>query len=160
MSVAANLMLGREPTRLGLFVLVDDLALEQAALARIGELRVRGSAEAPVATLSGGNQQKVVLGKWLAHPPKLLLLDEPTRGVDVGAREEIYAILQALAQRGVAILLASSDLPEVVRLAHRTLVLRKGAIAARIPGGATEQQIVEHATGALRPMTNGGVECA
>jgi ABC-type sugar transport system ATPase subunit len=148
-------------SRGGLFGFVDDLALEREAAARIGELKVRGDAESPAATLSGGNQQKVVLGKWLANPPRLLLLDEPTRGVDVGAREEIYALLEALAARGVAILFASSDLPEVVRLAHRTLVLRKGALVATLPAGAREAQIVELTTGALAPSTsNGGEKCA
>jgi ABC-type sugar transport system ATPase subunit len=147
-------------TRGSLLGFVDDLALEKEAQARIAELRVRGAAEAQVATLSGGNQQKIVLGKWLANPPKLLLLDEPTRGVDVGAREEIYALLQALSQKGVAILLASSDLPEVVRLAHRTLVLRRGRLVAELPSGASEAQIVEHSTGASAPHANGGEKCA
>jgi ABC-type sugar transport system ATPase subunit len=147
-------------TRGGLFGFVDDLALEQEAQARIAELHVRGAAEAPVATLSGGNQQKIVLGKWLANPPRLLLLDEPTRGVDVGAREEIYTLLQALSQKGVAILLASSDLPEVVRLAHRTLVLRRGRLVAELPTGTSEAQIVEHSTGATAPHANGGEKCA
>jgi ABC-type sugar transport system ATPase subunit len=144
----------------GLFGLVDDLALEQAAASRIAALHVRGAAEAEVATLSGGNQQKVVIGKWLEHPPRLLLLDEPTRGVDVGAREEIYAILAELQKRGVAILLASSDLPEVVRLAHRILVLRKGIVAAELGAGAREEEIVEVSTGAVAVRSTGGEVCA
>jgi ribose transport system ATP-binding protein len=81
--------------------------------------------------------------------PNLLLLDEPTRGVDVGAREEIYALLAALAKGGTAVLLASSDLPEVLRLAHRILVLRRGLVVAELDGPtATQEMIVTIATGA------------
>jgi ABC-type sugar transport system ATPase subunit len=87
----------------------------------------------PVATLSGGNQQKVVLGKWLAASPKVLLLDEPTRGVDVAARAEIYARLHALAAHGMAIVFVSSELDEVQALADRVLVVRNGAIAGELP---------------------------
>jgi ABC-type sugar transport system ATPase subunit len=127
---------------------VDDLAEEARAAQRIRELGVRGRGDAEAATLSGGNQQKLVLGKWLAAPPKLLLLDEPTRGVDVGAREDIYALLVALAERGVAILFASSDLAEVGRLAQRIVVLRKGRIVGELPAGASQDEIVTLSTGA------------
>ena len=116
---------------------------------RIRALRIRGEASAAVSTLSGGNQQKVVLGKWLEHPPKVLLLDEPTRGVDVGAREEIYGILEQLAAQGVAILFASSDLSEVLRLAQRIIVLRGGRPVGELDGpSATEEAIVKLSTGA------------
>ena len=105
-----------------------------------------------MATLSGGNQQKVVLGKWLQRPPRVLLLDEPTRGVDVGAREEIYALVAALAARGVAVLMASSDLPEVLRLADRILVLRDGRVVGELPAGTSQEHIVAHSTGLLPPI--------
>ncbi len=128
---------------------VDDEREELLAKKRIEELHVRGTAGVEVATLSGGNQQKVVIGKWLEMAPSLLLLDEPTRGVDVGAREEIYALLAALAKSGTAVLLASSDLPEVLRLAHRILVLRHGRVVAELDGPtATQEMIVTIATGA------------
>ena len=129
--------------------LADGDEAETIARARIAELRIRGRADSTVATLSGGNQQKVVLGKWLERPPRLLLLDEPTRGVDVGAREEIYALIAALCRRGIAVLVASSDLPEVQRLAHRVLVLRRGRIVAELAGAAPGlvEQIVAHSTG-------------
>jgi ABC-type sugar transport system ATPase subunit len=131
--------------------LVDRHAEAQLAARRIDSLRIRGDAQSIVGTLSGGNQQKVVLGKWLEHRPKLLILDEPTRGVDIGAREEIHTIIEQLAEKGVAVLIASSDLQEVVRLAHRTLVLRDGRIAAELEGAnATQQAIVELST-AARP---------
>ena len=91
---------------------------------------------AEVATLSGGNQQKVVIGKWLELAPRVLLLDEPTRGVDVGAKAEIYALIEELTAQGHAVVLASSDLPEVVRLADRVLVLREGKLAGELAGAA------------------------
>ena len=104
------------------------------ARARIDELRIRGRADAPVATLSGGNQQKVVLGKWLEPPPRVLLLDEPTRGVDVGAREEIYALLDELTARGAAVVVASSDLPEVLRLARSHPRAAHGRVVGELDG--------------------------
>lgn len=154
MSVAENLSLPwlassdvmGSDAKLGL---VDENAEVLLSAKRIDELRIRGTSEAAVGTLSGGNQQKVVLGKWLARPPKVLLLDEPTRGVDIGAREEIYTILNDLASRGMAILMASSDLAEVRRLAHRILVLRHGRIVGELdPHTATEGDIVALSTGA------------
>jgi ABC-type sugar transport system ATPase subunit len=129
--------------------LVDRGAETLLAARRIESLHIRGDASATVSTLSGGNQQKVVLGKWLERPPKVLLLDEPTRGVDIGAREEIYRILEELAEAGVAILFASSDLTEVLRLARRILVLRDGRPVGEIDGAkATEEVIVQLSTGA------------
>jgi ribose transport system ATP-binding protein len=82
----------------------------------------------PIKTLSGGNQQKAVLARWLINDRKLLLLDEPTRGVDVGARSELYAVIRKLADEGVGVLLVSSEVPEVLGLADRVLVLREGAL--------------------------------
>jgi ABC-type sugar transport system ATPase subunit len=90
-------------------------------------IKTSGPAQA-VASLSGGNQQKSVLAKWMEHPPKVLILDEPTRGVDVGARDEMFALLHALVERGMAILLISSDLPEVMGLSHRLALYRDGRI--------------------------------
>src|SRR5690606_22520724 len=81
-----------------------------------------------VRTLSGGNQQKVVLARWLLKGCDVLLLDEPTRGVDVGARSEIYALIRELASRGAAIVLVSSEVPEVLGLADRVLVIREGRV--------------------------------
>jgi D-xylose transport system ATP-binding protein len=129
---------------------VDEEEEELLAARRIDELKIRGAASAEVGTLSGGNQQKVVLGKWLEDPPRVLLLDEPTRGVDIGAREEIYDIIERLTERGTAVIVASSDLPEVVRLAHRVLVLRQGRVTAELDGTTTtEEEIVALATGAV-----------
>ena len=101
-------------------------------------------------SLSGGNQQKIVLGKWLAANPRVLLLDEPTRGVDVGARAEIYRRLDELAKTGLAILFVSSELEEVLALADRVLVMRDGAITGEVTGDeCTEKNIMMLATGAL-----------
>lgn len=94
-------------------------------------LRSRGLDQS-VATLSGGNQQKVVLARWLTREAKVLLLDEPTRGVDVGARGEIYSIIRQLAASGLAVLLVSSDMPELIGLSHRVLVMRGGGIAGEL----------------------------
>jgi ribose transport system ATP-binding protein len=93
----------------------------------------------PVRTLSGGNQQKVVLARWLLTGCSVLLLDEPTRGVDVGARGEIYALIRRLAAQGVAVVLVSSDVPEVLGLADRVLVLRDGRVVHRAPGGELDE---------------------
>jgi rhamnose transport system ATP-binding protein len=101
-----------------------------------------------VSTLSGGNQQKVVLGKWLARQPSLLIIDEPTRGIDVGTRSEVHRILDGLVADGLAVLMISSELPEVLGLADRILVLHEGRLAAELDGaGATEENVMRAATG-------------
>jgi L-arabinose transport system ATP-binding protein len=108
------------------------------------ELHIRTpSIEQEVATLSGGNQQKTVLARWLARDSKLLILDEPTRGVDVGAKAEIYAIIDRLAARGVAVLVISSELPEVLGLADRIVVMQAGRVSGAIDRAeATEEKIL------------------
>jgi ribose transport system ATP-binding protein len=89
-----------------------------------------------VGTLSGGNQQKVVLARWLTGHVDVLLLDEPTRGVDVGARSEIYRIITDLAQAGMAVVMASSDMPEILSLSHRAMVMRDGSVVAELDRAA------------------------
>ncbi|MBV9756837.1 MAG: sugar ABC transporter ATP-binding protein, partial [Alphaproteobacteria bacterium] len=97
--------------------------------------------------LSGGNQQKVVLAKWLARKPKLLLVDEPTHGVDVGAREEIYRAIEDLARAGTAVIVVSSYLPEVLRISDRILVMRNGRIALQVErAAASEEMLLDAAT--------------
>jgi rhamnose transport system ATP-binding protein len=104
-----------------------------------------------VATLSGGNQQKVVLGKWLARRPQLLIVDEPTRGIDVGTKAEVHRIIDQLGSDGVAVLMISSELPEVLGMADRILVLREGRITAELArGDADETSIMRAATGQLQ----------
>jgi ABC-type sugar transport system ATPase subunit len=104
-------------------------------------LRVRTTGlNAVVAGLSGGNQQKVVLAKWLAARPSILILDEPTRGVDVGAKAEIHALIGELAAAGTAILVISSELPEVLTLSDRILVLREGKLAGELSRAEASQE--------------------
>src|SRR3954451_5113379 len=102
----------------------------------------------PVGFLSGGNQQKVVLAKWLATEPKLLILDEPTRGIDVGTKSEVHRLMSELAGRGLAVLMISSELPEVLGMADRVLVMHEGRLTAEIPRGqADEENVIRAATG-------------
>jgi ribose transport system ATP-binding protein len=96
-----------------------------------------------VGTLSGGNQQKVVLARWLTGKVNVLLLDEPTRGVDVGARSEIYRIITEFAGQGMAVLMASSDMPEVVGLSHRAFVMRDGAVVGELDREALDHPEVQ-----------------
>ncbi|WP_210651580.1 sugar ABC transporter ATP-binding protein [Nocardioides sp. SYSU D00065] len=115
-----------------------------AAHDAMSTVRLRSASDNPaVRNLSGGNQQKVVLGKWLTGDVKVLLLDEPTRGVDVGARGEIYRAITELASRGMAVLMASSDMTEVLGLAHRVLVVRDGQIAGELSGAALRHPDVQ-----------------
>jgi len=88
--------------------------------------------EQPIGSLSGGNQQKVVVGKWMERPPRILILDEPTRGVDVGAREEMFVIIHRMVEQGMAVILISSDLPEVMNLSHRLALYRDGRIVREV----------------------------
>jgi ABC-type sugar transport system ATPase subunit len=97
--------------------------------------------------LSGGNQQKVVLARWLAAEPRVVLMDEPTRGIDVGAKHAIYELMRALAAQGVAVLMVSSELPEVIGMSDRVIVMRDGRVAGELPAGATEEQVLQMATG-------------
>ncbi len=112
-------------------------------------LRIKANSTMTVAgTLSGGNQQKVVLGKWLLTNPKILFLDEPTRGIDVGAKQEIYAEINRLAKEGMAIVLVSSELPEVLGLSDRVIVLHEGRITGEFTrSDATPEKVMAAATG-------------
>jgi ABC-type sugar transport system ATPase subunit len=119
-----------------------------ADLMRQLDVRAKGVTQ-PVGELSGGNQQKVVLAKWLATTPKVLILDEPTRGVDVGAKEEIHKLIDGLAKQGLGILLISSDLPEILALSDRIIVIREGRIAGEVPGGSEAEAVLQLAVGIL-----------
>jgi ribose transport system ATP-binding protein len=123
----------------------------EAALHRtwIDRLRVRTpSADQPAGLLSGGNQQKVVYGKWLARGPRVLILDEPTRGVDVGAKAEIYALIDELAGRGVAVWMVTSDMEELLGMADRVVVMHEGRVAGELARDRlTEEAVMRLATG-------------
>ena len=128
---------------------------ERARLARrfVKDLRVRTSSiDFPVRNLSGGNQQKVVLAKWLASKPKVLIFDEPTRGIDVGAKVEVYGLMNALVERGVGILLISSELLEVLGMSDRVLVMHEGRLVADLPRAeATPERVIALASGDPAP---------
>jgi ribose transport system ATP-binding protein len=111
------------------------------AMIRAYAITCRGP-RARVATMSGGNQQKVIVARWARTCRKVLILDEPTRGVDVGAKQEIYAIMQALANAGIAILMISSELPEVVGMADRVIVMREGQVVGALEGAAVSEEAI------------------
>jgi ribose transport system ATP-binding protein/rhamnose transport system ATP-binding protein len=148
MDIAQNVaatVLGKVSSPLGL---ISEQAADDLASRFVRELRIATpSTRRAVGDLSGGNQQKVLLAKWLAMEPEVLIVDEPTRGVDVGARSEIYRILRELARRGLALLVVSSDLPEVLTLADRIVVMADGRTVGELPGeGATEEAVLRLAT--------------
>jgi rhamnose transport system ATP-binding protein len=152
MSIAANISLpslSRYLTGLGLI----RSRLEREAAENFRQrLSIRtNSVELPVAKLSGGNQQKVMLSKWLNTHPALLILDEPTRGIDVGAKTEVHAMIGELAAEGIAIILISSELPEVLSMSDRVLVMREGRQMAILDrADATEETVMTAAMGQLR----------
>jgi rhamnose transport system ATP-binding protein len=133
MSIAANTTLAalRDVSRAGVFL---DVAHERRLAAQFVErFAVRTpSIDVPVRTLSGGNQQKVALARWLATRPRVLILDEPTQGVDIGAKAEIHRLIVDLAEQGLAILLISSELPEILGMCDRVIVMREGRLAGTL----------------------------
>ncbi|MGA9089271.1 MAG: sugar ABC transporter ATP-binding protein [Bradyrhizobium sp.] len=152
-SIAFNTTIASLPTISTRLTGVIDAARERALVEKyVEELGVKTpDIDTIVGTLSGGNQQKVVLGKWLNASPEIFILDEPTRGIDIGAKVEIYKLLNRLAGQGVAIIMISSELPEVLGMSDRILVMREGAIVAEFTRDeATREAIMEFATGARR----------
>jgi ABC-type sugar transport system ATPase subunit len=147
MNIAANLTLLdiEASTRLGV---VRRGSLGRLAAERLEQFDVRGRPDGKITQLSGGNQQKVILARWLARQPRLLLLDDPTRGVDVGAKSEIHARLRIAAEAGAAIVMSSSELPELLRTCDRIIVMHGGRIAGELDGAtATEDGVMALATG-------------
>ncbi|MEY3813463.1 MAG: hypothetical protein RL495_1410, partial [Verrucomicrobiota bacterium] len=123
--------------------LVDHTAEAAASQTQMLEFAVKANSQSqPIVQLSGGNQQKALLARCLLGAPDLIILDEPTRGIDIGAKAEIYALIQKLARAGKGILLASSELPEVLSLAHRIVVLRRGSVSATLDAASTDQETV------------------
>jgi ABC-type sugar transport system ATPase subunit len=146
--VAANLA---AYTRLGL---LSKAEMREVSQRYAGELRIATpDVDREVRYLSGGNQQKVLLAKWLARQPRILIVDEPTRGVDVGSKADIYRILRELAASGIALLVVSSDLPEVLALAHRIVVMSEGRVVGELDAAtATEIAILELAAPRAQAM--------
>jgi rhamnose transport system ATP-binding protein len=150
LTIRHNLVLPGRTVRGDLLVRAASERREAQQLVEEWRIKAAGVEILPDA-LSGGNQQKVVVAKWLATKPKVLLLDEPTKGVDVGAKFEIHEIIRREASRGAGCLVASSDLPEMLSLADRILVMREGHIQGQIDGmAATEEAVMHLATSELR----------
>jgi ribose transport system ATP-binding protein len=103
-------------------------------------MAIKGSPDQPVGTLSGGNQQKVVIGKWLLAKPRVVIFDEPTRGIDVGAKEAVYELITELARGGATLIVISSELPEVLGLSHRVLVLSRGRVTGILSRAEATQE--------------------
>ncbi|MCR1784018.1 sugar ABC transporter ATP-binding protein [Nocardioides carbamazepini] len=157
-SVSENILIGRcAPKRLG--ILNDRRGERRIVDEYMKRLAVRPAQPSrPVRTLSGGNAQKVVLARWLAHRPDILVLDEPTRGIDIGAKAEIYALVRELAASGVAVLVASSELIELLGLADRIYVMRGGAVAGELDADeATEEAVMQLALATVSNSSSGKV---
>ncbi|MCR6670305.1 sugar ABC transporter ATP-binding protein [Devosia ginsengisoli] len=126
---------------------LDDRAMHEVAEKYIRQLTIKTPSDTQEARLlSGGNQQKVVIAKWLLRDCDILIFDEPTRGIDVGAKAEIYKLLNALAEQGRAIIVISSELPEILRLSHRIAVMCEGRLTGTLPGGSSQEEIMRLAT--------------
>jgi ribose transport system ATP-binding protein len=147
-SVRDNVALASLPAFTNGLGIVADRLIGKAAAEYLSRLRIRTpSAAQPVQNLSGGNQQKAVVAKWLIRDCDILIFDEPTRGIDVGAKDEIYALLEELATEGKAIIMISSELPEILRMSHRIVVMCEGRITAILDNAdATQEKIMHYAT--------------
>jgi ribose transport system ATP-binding protein len=155
MSISDNISMGVLATDAMAGCWRDFAAAERRAAKAVSDLSIRtGSVQANTGSLSGGNQQKVLLARLLETEPQVVILDEPTRGVDVGAKSEIYRLIDNLAKKGLAILMISSELPEVIGIADRVLVMRDGTIAGEVTASDGEplrqEAIMELATGAAQ----------
>ncbi len=163
MTVAENITIRRLPDlTFGAVPLIDPRAERRAVEWSIKELAIKtAGGDAPITSLSGGNQQKCIIARWLLVEPRLLLLDEPTRGIDVGAKSEIYQLIRRLASQGRAILMTSSELPELLAVADRIIVLCEGRITAEIPRAeATEEAIMHAATRFLDKAAGSSLDAA
>jgi ABC-type sugar transport system ATPase subunit len=147
LTVARNIALphGRRLSRLGFLPRRAEIALAEPV---VKELRIKATPTQAVTVLSGGNQQKVVLGKWVAGDARVFIFDEPTRGVDVGAKVEIYNLMNRLTAAGAGIIMISSELPELLGMSDRILVMHRGRIHAEFDArGATQERVLASALG-------------
>ncbi|MEM6473663.1 MAG: sugar ABC transporter ATP-binding protein, partial [Planctomycetota bacterium] len=149
-AVDENVSLAHLSTDSAFGVWVRQQSVDENAAKSIDRLRIKTPHANQIARfLSGGNQQKVVIAKWLLMQPRILLLDEPTRGIDIGAKEEIYRLMESLAAEGMAILFASSEMEEVIGMSDRVLVMHEGQLTGELAGNeVNEQNIMACATGA------------
>jgi ribose transport system ATP-binding protein len=148
MDVESNLVLATFQRFLGFLGWVKGSATRRVAVLQVERLAIKTpGVQQKVKNLSGGNQQKVVVGKWLVADTDILIFDEPTRGIDVGAKSEIYRLLNDLAGQGKSIIMVSSELPEILRMSHRIVVMCEGRITGELDGSeATQEQIMTYAT--------------
>jgi ribose transport system ATP-binding protein len=143
-SIAENIVLASLPS-VSRANLVNAVDVQRVAQEQQKSLRIKApSVDVRAGALSGGNQQKVVLGKWLCMQPKLIIFDEPTRGVDAGSKSEIYALMRKLAEQGVAILMISSDMEEVIGVSDRVAVMHEGGIAGMLERDALSEASIMH----------------
>jgi len=128
---------------------INDRECKAVTREQVGNLKIKTpTLEQKVINLSGGNQQKVIIAKWLCRESKLLIFDEPTRGIDVGAKVEVYELMAGLAEKGVAIIMISSELPEILAMSDRIIVMHEGRITGELQAGeASQEKIMEYATG-------------
>ena len=147
MDVETNVVLAALEKFLGMLGWVNTAKTAERAGHYVQALAIRTpSVQQKVKNLSGGNQQKVVIGKWLTADTNILIFDEPTRGIDVAAKSEIYRLLNDLAKQGKSIIMISSDLPEILRMSHRIIVMCEGRITGELACGTTQEEIMRHAT--------------
>ena len=152
--VNANIGLSALAERFQKWGFMKDRAMRATSREYVDKLRIKTPSVAQTAkNLSGGNQQKVVIAKWLVKDCDVLIFDEPTRGIDVGAKEEIYRLLNDLAQQGKSIIMISSELPEVLRMSHRIVVMSEGRVTGTLDAGEATQESVMHLA-TLRPDEN------
>jgi rhamnose transport system ATP-binding protein len=137
--------LGRT-SRNGFLRLAEEFKMAREYTERL-DLRA-ASLDTDVGNLSGGNQQKVVIAKWLATQPKVIILDEPTKGIDIGSKAAVHEFMAELAAQGLAVIMVSSEIPEIMGMSDRVIVMREGRIAAELSGDQiTPESLVRHATG-------------
>ena len=148
MDVEANLVLAAFDKFLGRLGVVNNGKTRETGRHYVDALSIKTpSLQQKVKNLSGGNQQKVVIGKWLTADTDILIFDEPTRGIDVGAKSEIYHLLNQLAEQGKSIIMISSELPEILRMSHRIVVMCEGRITGELAAAeATQERIMTYAT--------------
>jgi len=148
MDVETNVVLASMRKFLGMLGLVNQQRTRSTAETQVQNLSIKTPGiQQKVKNLSGGNQQKVIIGKWLTANTDILIFDEPTRGIDIGAKNEIYKLLNDLVQQGKSIIMISSELPEVLRMSHRVIVMCEGRITGNLPiREATQEKIMTYAT--------------
>ncbi|MNZ96769.1 Ribose import ATP-binding protein RbsA [compost metagenome] len=148
MDVKTNISISSYRSFRNPFGWMKEARMERNAEEHVVSLKIKTpSIDQQVKLLSGGNQQKVVIGKWLTRDCQILMIDEPTRGIDVGAKSEIYKLLDELVQQGKSIIMISSELPEILRMSHRIIVMCEGRITGELSSEeATQEAIMKYAT--------------